>query len=221
MRWCRPGLVIAVAGVLVGCGVVTDPAEVTPEVYVEEPSPNARAAAVFGQDRVDEAFDELSGFALAEAFPPALLDPEREDYTVADLAGDSVTEHLTPEAADGWTELVEAALAGDAEARSFVHVMRFYDVERPWTLLGEDPVVASQQITDVAVDVDSSAGAGQELLVVSFHHDVSLQYHQDGRPVGFDVAKEITYELAPATGPDGPRWLIADFDGEFEVTDWS
>ncbi|HLV04932.1 hypothetical protein [uncultured Georgenia sp.] len=221
MRWSHPALLIATVWVLVGCGVVTDPTEVTPDVYVETPSPNPRAAAVFGQDNVDDAVEQLTGFALSEAYPPELLDPQREDYSVADLAGDDVVEHLTPDAAEGWTELVEAALAGDAEARSIVHVMRFYDVERRWTLPEDDPVVASQQITDIVLEVDSSGGAGQERLVVSFHHDVSLEYREDGRPVGMDIAKEITYQLAPVSDPDGPGWLIAGFDGEFEVVDWS
>src|SRR5690606_21957069 len=99
--------------------------------------------------------------------------------------------------------------------------MRFYDVERRWTLPEDDPVVASQQITDIVLEVDSSGGAGQERLVVSFHHDVSLEYREDGRPVGTDIAKEITYQLAPVSDPDGPGWLLAGFDGESVVVDWS
>jgi len=219
MKWCRLGVLVVSASVLAGCGVVTDPEDVAPEVYVETPEPSPHADAVFGRERVDDAYAELTEFVLAEAFPPELLDPERTEYSPADLAGEDVTGHLTGDAAEEWKTLVDAALAGDDEAHTAVQAMRYYDVDRPWTV-GEDPVVASQQITGVTIEVDPTDGPGRELLLISFEHDASLEYDDEGTPVGFDVEKEMTYLLVPAPGGGEPSWLIADFDGDFDVVDW-
>ena len=197
---------------------MTDPVDVAPEVYVETADADSDAAAVFGQDWVDDAVAELTAFAVVEAFPAALLDPERQEFSREDLAGEVILERLTPEAAQGWQTSVDAALDGDPEAADSVRSMRYYGIDAPWTLPGDDPVVRSQRITDVQVEVDPAGGPGQELLVVSFEHDATLAFLADGDPVRLEVEKEMTYVLTPAPAGEEPGWLIASYDGEFEVT---
>ena len=211
-------LLALVASVLLlsGCGLVTDPDDVTPALYVETADVDPSAVALFGQEQVDAAVAELTAFAVAEAFPPALLDPQERDYTHDDLVGEGIADRLTPAAAESWQSLVDDALAGDEDARDVVRALRYYDVDEPWTVPAEDPVVMSQQITELDVDVDATAGPGQELLVVSFDHDATLAYLEGDEPVTLDVEKSMTFRLTPAAAEDRFDWLIASFEGEYE-----
>lgn len=218
MKVCHRILLVSSLVVLGGCGTVTDPAEVAPEVFVETAAADAEAAAVFGQEWVDAAVRELADFAVAEAFPEALLDPERQDVSREDLAPPAVLDRLTPEAAQGFQALVDAALGGDARAQDEVRTLRYYGVDAAWTLPEQDPVVRSQRITDVGVEVDSTGGPGQELLVVSFDHDATMAFGFDDEPLRLEVEKEMTYVLAPVPADEGTSWLIASFEGEFEAS---
>ncbi|MFC4554910.1 hypothetical protein [Georgenia faecalis] len=217
MKVCHRALLVSSLVVLGGCGTVTDPVDVTPEVYVGTADADPDAAAVFGQEWVDEAVTELTAFAVAEAFPAALLDPERQEFSREDLAGDVILDRLTPEAAQVWEALVDDALGGDPVAADAVRALRYYGIDEPWTLPEDGQVVRSQEITDVEVDVDSAGGPGQELLVVSFDHGSTLAFEEDGEGVIFEVEKEMTYVLTPAPEQEEPSWLITRYNGDFEV----
>ncbi len=209
-------LLVASVVVLSGCGVVTDPDDVTPAVYVEQAEVEPSAVALFGQESVDQAVAEITSFAVTEAFPPALLDPEQRDFTREELIGEGIVDRLTVEAAEGWEALVDAALEGDSDARDGVRALRFYDVDEQWTLPVDEPVVVSQQITELYVDVDDTAGPGQELLSISFDHDATLAFREEDRPVDLGIEKSVTFWLTPAAAEERFSWSIASFEGEYE-----
>jgi hypothetical protein len=223
VRFFRSAALVALLGLTGACGAVTDPLDVVPEKYVESATVGPDAAAVFGADDVDEAVRTLTDLALTEAFRAELLDPARRDHTRAEIVGDTFVEHLTPEAVQDWEALVDAALAGDQHAQDEVGVMRLFDVAEPsWTVPDGDPVV-SQEISDVHVGVLPGEGPGDELLTVSFQHEAVLEFRGERGPladggsrVRLQVVKQMTCSLTRTRAPE-PKWLIAAFDGDYEI----
>jgi hypothetical protein len=204
--------------VLTGCGaVITSPDQVTPEVYVEEPSVSAAAEQRFGDDKAEEAYREVTKFALEQAFPEPFLDPAKKDYTAAELTS-GVAPHLTPTAAEGWSSLVTSALAGDVEAQDSLRILQFYNVDDPSSEVPPDgDVLVRQKITDATIDVEEPSGDDPQRLLVSFRHEAVLSYVDDGRPYELDVAKTMSYWLSPAGAKAGSTWLIASYDGRMDV----
>ncbi|TRW43682.1 hypothetical protein [Georgenia yuyongxinii] len=214
----RLAALCAAALVLTGCGaVITSPDQVTPEVYVEQPSVSPAAAKRFGDDKAEQAYQEVTKFALEQAFPEAFLDPAKKTYTAAELTA-GVAPHLTPTAAQGWSSLVTLALAGDADAQDSLRILQFYNVDDPGSELPPDgDVLVRQQITDATVDVEEPSGDSPERLLVSFRHEAVLAYAEAGRPYELDVTKTMSYWLAPAGANAGSTWLIASYDGRMDV----
>lgn len=218
-RWAPALVAASLALALAGCGVYTSPRALAPETYVEPPVIRPEAIAVFGQDQVDLAFDELTAFALEHAFHPTLLDPQKVDYTVEELALD-VAWHLSDPAIVAWEAMVTSAVAGDLDATDAVRAIEFYRWGEPtWSLPPDGSPLVSQEITDATIGVTDPTVDGQIRLVTTFRQAGTMEYLSGGVPFMIEVTKSTTYWMVPATDDDDPRWRIDQWDGTFSVAE--
>lgn len=221
-RVAPPAALSACLLALGACGVITDPSQVIPQDYVEEPTIAPVAVAVFGKERVEEAHEELVAFALRRAFPEELLNPQKDTYTAEELTA-GVRNQLSTGMADEWAALVMSARAGDAGAQEAVRVLQFYHLDDPTSALppgGE--TLAHQQIMDSRIDVETTGTTGQEMqLVITWEHSATLDLVDVAagaqESYTLDIAKTMRFWLTPSTAPSGSSWLITNYDGSYTL----
>jgi hypothetical protein len=222
MRSDRPsarlllGLFVLALG-LAGCAVVTDPADLAPEEYVEDPEIAPEAIDAFGRDGVGTAFELATDFALAHAFEAPLLDPAQPFHQLAELTL-PILPHLSPDARSVFPAQVAAAVAGDPDAQDGLRALTFYGWQEPgWTLPAEGDPVVFEQLTDPTVQLVPAMGDDPERLAVSFVHTARLRFVADGEPLLLEVEKDMLFVMVPTPEPEGPAWLIDAYDGDFSV----
>ncbi|MFH5824751.1 hypothetical protein [Georgenia sp. AZ-5] len=203
------------------CGVVTSPSQVAPQDYIEEPAISSAAVTAFGQERVEEAHEELTAFALERAFPEEFLDPQKDTYTHEELAA-GVQNYLTKDMADAWSALVVSALAGDTAAQESLRVLQFYHLDDPTSALPPDHSPPSnQQIMDSRIDIERTATGPGVQLVITWKHIATLELVDVAAGAeeryALDVTKTMKFWLTPSTTSSGPRWLITQYDGSYTV----
>lgn len=208
--------VVGCVVVLAGCGVSTSPRQVVPEVYVEEATIAPEAEQTFGAEAVANAYREVTDFAVEVAFQEELLDPQRVDYTVAELT-ESVLPSLSDAADEGWSALVDRALAGDPEAQDGLRVLQFYRWDQPTWTVPPDGALRSQRITDAEISLAEPEPDGPPRLQVTFDHAARMTYVEDGGEFDVVVEKPMTYVLVLSPWESGPSWLIDAYDGSFRV----
>lgn len=218
----------ACAAAAAGCGVVTNPEQVIPSGHVEAPTILDDSV---DRETLEQAYAQIAAHELEQSVRPELLDPRRDEFTSDDLS-DGLVESFTPEVRTEWRRLVRAAKRGDPEAREAVRVLRYFDLDAPGLSLPADgePVVR-QRILGGTVsveppprpsrispgDVSPEAAESAVELVVDLEHAVTIELRDGRRPVELDLRRSVRYELVPAPGEGERRWLIADFDGEYEL----
>jgi hypothetical protein len=212
--------VLLVLGVgLAGCGVTADPADLAPEVYVEEPDYPPEAVDAFRLDGVGTAYGLVTDFALDHAFQAPLLDPEQPYHGLGELTL-PVLPHLAPNARSVFAAQVAAALAGDPAAQDGLRALTFHGWHEPgWTLPDDGDPVVFEHLTDPAVEFVPATGERPDHLVITFVHTGRLRFAEDGVPCLLEVQKDMTFWMVPSSGTDGPEWLIDSYDGVFSVTD--
>lgn len=215
----RRTLAVVLAAALLGaCGVTTDPAEVTPEVFVEQPATGPEVVEVHGQDAVDEAYRELTDFALAHAFRDDLLDPQDRDFPADELRS-AVPAQFTPDLAETWAVQVARAATGDPAAQEAVRVMQFHGWgPDTWVVPDDGSPVVTERIVEPRVETAPADPGGRPQLEITFRHLATLEFQQDGRPFRIDVDKDMAYWLVPSDEDSGPRWLIDAYDGRYDVS---
>jgi hypothetical protein len=211
-------LALLVLGVgLAGCAVVTDPADLAPETYVEDPDISPEALEAFGPDGVWTAYRLATGFALDHGFEAPLLDPAQPFHELAELTL-PILPHLSPGARGVFPAQVAAAVAGDPDAQDGLRALIFYGWHEPgWTLPEDGDPVVFEQLTDPTVEFVPATDDHPERLLVSFVHTARLRFVADGDPVLLEVRKDMLFLMVPATAAEGPAWLIDGYDGEFSV----
>ncbi|WP_127127917.1 hypothetical protein [Georgenia sp. SYP-B2076] len=210
-------LVVTVSALLAGCGQATSPAQVAPDEYVAPPVIAPEATKVFGADRVQQAYDELTAFALDRSYPAPFLDPQDKTYTYEELTS-GVQDHLTPSAAEDFALQARAAAAGDADAQDAIRPLEMFHLDEPaWTMPSDGDPVQTQQITGLHIGLEEPSGFSPARLVVTYTDTAALEYLQDGATVDVDAKKTMTVWLLPSTAPTGPRWLIDQYDGDITI----
>jgi hypothetical protein len=203
---------------LAGCAVVSDPADLAPATYVEEPDVASEAVDAFGRDGAGAAFDLAADFALAHAFETPLLDPGRSYHHLAELTL-PILPHLSPDAREVFPAQVAAAVAGDPDAQDGLRALTFYGWHEPgWTLPPEGDPVVFERLTDPTVRFVPATDVNPARLAVSFVHTARLRFVADGEPFLLEVDKDMVLLMVPSTEPDGPAWLVDAYDGDFSVT---
>lgn len=215
-RAVRAALLALVVPLLAACGP-GDQDAVTPQRYVDPPEVSVAAQELYGQD-AEQAYDQIAQFLLDHSYELPLVDPEHTSPTAEELSG-PVAPVLTEEAATAWTELVDQDLAGDAEARDVVRLLRFHSWEADGsTLASQDEPVRFQTITEGLVDVAAAPSDGSAApLTVELVHRADVQLEEARVPYDVVLTKPLTFTLVP--GPEGsdPAWLVSTFEGLLEV----
>ncbi|MFH5822978.1 hypothetical protein [Georgenia sp. AZ-5] len=217
MPYRRPAALLLAAGLLTSCAIVTSPADVTPDVYVGDPvvAPDARDA--FGAGPVEDAWDEITSFALETSFQERLVDPRESSYTPEELTR-GVVPRMTPDAGEGWSQLVAAALGGSTQAQEDVQLLTLFQVDAPGSRVpGNGQVVSSQAITDGKIGLVAATSDTPARLAVSFRQSATLTYEEADTPYGLAARKTMTFQLEPAPGTGDPGWLIAEYEGDLQL----
>ncbi len=206
-------------GGLTGCAVTSDPTDLAPELYVEEPDYAPEAVDAFRMDGVGSAYGLVTDFALEHAFKAPLLDPARSYHGLAELTL-PVLPRLVPEGRRTFAAQVASAVAGDLDAQDGLRVLTFYGWRGPgWSLPEDGDPVVFEHLTEPSVEFVPATSDRPEQLLISFVHTARLRFVDDGAPFHLDVQKDMAFWMVPATGTDGPSWLIDSYDGVFRVTE--
>lgn len=209
---------------LSACGP-RDQEELQPERYVDPPAVSEAADAAYGE-QAKEVYEQVADFLLEHSTDEELVHPAHGIPTEAELV-DDVVPRMTPEAAAAWRDLVVADLAGDADARDAVRLLRFHTWESDVSAPRVGDIVRSQWVTDGTVDVvngpegatataDPSSTTGDPVrpeLEVSLTHGALLRLVAEDVPIDVELERPLTLTLVP----DGQEWLIASFEGTLEV----
>lgn len=209
------GLAVVVAGLLSGCTV--NPDDVVPQRYVEATTVTPEAAEFVGEDRARAAAEAAIEFTLAHGTDPALIDPQKGDYSAAELT-DGVVDAMTPELATVWRGLVADALTGDAHAANSLDGLQLHSLQEPtWHRPDTGDFITSQQVTDIEVapaeSRDGSVPAAQTVLV-TLQHRTFAHVDTDKNPVDVIITRDMTYWMTP---DPRDRWLISSYEGPFTV----
>ena len=179
--------------------------EVLPERYVDPPR-IAESLDDSETEEAEEAWDQITGWALDNATEEDLLDPDRPSREEALTT--PVTERMTPETAEAWQEFVDADLAGDREARDTVNLLRFHEWPAKFHARRMEPVHHRSWITAGTVrPVDGEAYELRFTLVTR----AGLTWEKSL------VERDINRRLKLRVVPDGDRWVVEDFDGELRI----
>lgn len=176
------------------------------------------AATVLGQNKVNQGYEEVSGFAGSYGFDPRLVSDTSP--TAADF--EPMTKEMTPAAAESFRQTVQQALAGDATAGKTLMTAAVFGVHGDlggdtFTLAKTGPMVVNQRITAPQVSVDRSTGI--ERLQVSVHQHADLRGTlARGGEVRVPVDKDTTYWLTPAPAGSGSSWLIDGWSGTWSIS---
>lgn len=230
MRRARKARVLTVVCTVLllssACGP-RSPDQLLPETYVDPPAVSAAARAAYGQDAQD-AYEDMADFLLEHSTPEELLDPTHGPPTEAELV-DDIVGMMTPKVAQEWRRTVTADLAGDAEARDVVRLLRFHTWDSEVSAPRVGTILRAQSVTDGTVDVvevpadsatatsgDSSASTGDPAgaeLEVTLTHWAMLRLVADDVPIDVELVRPLVLSLEQV----GDDWLIAAFEGTLEV----
>ncbi len=225
--------VVGSAVLVSGCSVASDPGEVAPPVYVEQPTLSSTAEAK-GADAARDAAAWAQRFVLTRSFDKRFLDSQR-DYTEADLVS-AMEGSLSEAALAHWRAEAASAVEGDELARENLTVLTYVAPnDDPLTLPSDGEPVRSQRVTDVKVSVDPLS----QLYTVSLDYAADLQLQEGRKPVALDASKRMSLMLrpvqaptsatpaaVPGTTPPGTAaattaapgaWVIEEYEGELTL----
>ncbi|SNC62357.1 hypothetical protein SAMN05445756_0676 [Kytococcus aerolatus] len=195
-----------VAGVGLSACSPQAPTEVMPERFVDPPY-LAEDMDAQEQAEAEEAWEQISGWALDNATSEGALDPERPT-TAADLT-EPVVRQMTPRSAKAWERHVEADLAGDLDARDTVNLLHFHEWPKNFNRRRMEPVHHGSWVTDGEVYPAEGEGFDISMTVVT---RAGLTW--DKQLVSQDVNRRVNLRVVP----EGDRWLVANYDGKLRIT---
>ena len=208
-------VVVVLAMLLGGCGLISSPGRAVPAEYVEKAVISDAAVALVGVDRAQGAADEATSFALATGFNPALLDPGQDAYTVDELNSPTIQDALAPGTLTLWNQLVEQAASGNRDAQEEVKALQMFDLQQPtWKINPDGKIVYSQAISHLLVDVltpTTPTGAAplaadadsSPTLKVTFTHTARLRYSEDKHPFEVIFTRQVEYDMVPSNSESG------------------
>ncbi|MGY1814310.1 hypothetical protein [Blastococcus sp. SYSU D00820] len=190
------------------------------DVSVPPAPTDPRAASLFGEEAVEQAWLEAVQVVDDYSYDPALFMPE--SFSAEDFAG--LRSHLTERSAADWDATVSAALAaGTGAGTDEWGLIRTIYMTADWggaaSAAGVDvvmptdgPFVTNRSLDGAQVAATPDGGG----LVLSFTENVQIRFMEDGQMVRYPIARSFTFTLVPAPGGSAHAWLIDHFTGDGE-----
>jgi len=194
--------------------VVATPDRVEPPT-VEPLTVTGEAASVFGEDKVQQGYREMTEYAAAYTFQPRLMQ-KTHDQEVADFA--DLASRMLPETAEEFLATATRAVADDPDEKDngAVATLAFAGFTGPdvtWPTSG--PLVTEHRITNPKVAVDTSNG--QPRLEVTLDQSAIVNLLQSGKPLPAVCTKTVSFWLVPAEAGSEYAWQIGAYRGTYHV----
>lgn len=176
---------------------------------------SGEAVNLFGQDKVDAAYDEMTTYAQTITFDEDLL-VKVEGRSAAEF--DAPAAYMTPKAAADYRATVERALTGsDSTAESALEGVSFYNVSGDGVAFASSgPLIVNHQINSASVAVDRSTGVERLQLTFSQHGDLRISQNNQASLVPLD--KTTSFWLTPAPAGSGRAWLIDGIQNSWKAS---